>query len=209
MIDPIKDTRVGYGNRMWPGWVAEAGWQEVSGVWELGRVLGDTLSILEWALWLPAEGVGSWGKCNVDSTGKACLPFLIADVYNSQTILCEAGVWTLNPCCQQLKWAQTNLRVIWHFRPTVLVVFCQLDTNLYISAKRNFNWENASYQIACRHSEFSPYVIIVGGPKPTKGAISRQVALSCLRKQAEQVMRSKQVSSTPPLLLPQILPPGF
>ena len=29
------------------------------------------------------EEVVSWGKCSVDSTGKACLPVLIAGVYNS------------------------------------------------------------------------------------------------------------------------------
>ena len=40
------------------------------------------------------------------------------------------------------------------------------------------------------------------------GAILGLVALGSIRKQAEQVMGSKLVSSTPPWPLHQLLPPG-
>jgi hypothetical protein len=40
------------------------------------------------------------------------------------------------------------------------------------------------------------------------GAIPKLVVLGSIRKQAEQAMRSKLVSSTPPWLLCQLLPPS-
>ena len=40
------------------------------------------------------------------------------------------------------------------------------------------------------------------------GAIPGLVVLGSIRKQAEQAMRSKPVSSTPPWPLLQLLPPG-
>ena len=45
-------------------------------------------------------------------------------------------------------------------------------------------------------------------PAYVAGVISGLVVLGSVRKQAEQAMRSKPVSSTPPLPPHQLLPPG-
>ena len=52
------------------------------------------------------------------------------------------------------------------------------------------------------------FLDVLGPPTPTvRGAIPGQVFLDSIRKQAEQAIRSKPVSSIPPWLLIQLLPP--
>lgn len=82
------------------------------------------------------------------------------------------------------------------------LVLCQLDTSHL--GRETLNWKTTFLRLACRQvsSAFSESVIGVGRPSPLW-------LVPSLGIQAEQVMGSKIVSSTPPWLLQQLLSWGF
>lgn len=84
------------------------------------------------------------------------------------------------------------------------VCFCQLSINYSQPGKEDVR-EIASIRWACRHVDgaFSWLIIDVGGPKPLCQAV-----MGYRRRQAELVLESKPVSSTPRWSASD-LPPDF
>lgn len=70
------------------------------------------------------------------------------------------------------------------------------------------NWEHTSLRLGCRQAWRACFLLVinVGGPSQLVGAILGLEDLSSIRKQAEDAMGSKPVSSSHPWPLHQLLP---
>lgn len=91
----------------------------------------------------------------------------------------------------------------------VLVYFCQLDTSLDISGKRESQLRNCLHQISLSSSLWKHLLINswCGRAQLTMDSTTlRLVVLDTLRKQAEQAVGTKPVSSISPWPLGQFLP---
>lgn len=91
----------------------------------------------------------------------------------------------------------------------VLICFCHFDTNLDIAGKRESLLRNCLYLIDLSSSLWKHFLINnwCGRAQFTMdGTNSRLVVLNTIRKQTEQAMASKPVSSISPWPLYQLLP---
>lgn len=102
-------------------------------------------------------------------------------------------------------------KTMWHqkwrasFSKTILLlVCCQLDTNLDMSGKKKVNWKSAP-------SDFLQQVCNTDWCQKaqlTERCNPEQIALGYIGMHAEHIIRNTSVSITRPWLLLQILPPG-
>lgn len=92
-----------------------------------------------------------------------------------------------------------------------MVGFCQLDTNLRVFGKKEYQFRKCLYQIDLEGSlwDFIYFLLVL---MIDVGELNLLCVVSplegWLRKQAGQAMRSKPVGSNPPWLLLQVLLPG-
>ena len=94
---------------------------------------------------------------------------------------------------------------------SVCVMFDVNLTQLELSGKREFHWQNVHTRLACRQACYTFLISdFFGRAQASLGDSGLgHVIIGCIRKQVDQIMMSKPVSSIPPRPLNQSLPVSY